>query len=165
MKSNNLILIGMPGSGKSTVGVQLAKRLGLNFIDTDLLIQSSQGEKLQAILEQQGYQALRDIEATELLKLQLNNDLVATGGSAVYSEEGMKHLHQQGTILYLQVSLQNILTRINDEGSRGIARPEGQSLEDVYAERTPLYEKFADITIINDSIPDIEAIARQIESL
>lgn len=165
MKSNNVILIGMPGSGKSTVGVQLAKRLNLNFIDTDLLIQRSQEKTLQAILDEQGYEALRRIESEELMKLQLNSDLVATGGSAVYSEKAMEHLGQQGTIVYLQVSLPEILSRINDEASRGIARPASQSMEEVYAERTPLYEKFACLKFVNESTADIEALAKQIENL
>ena len=149
-KVNNIILIGMPGSGKSTVGVQLAKHLGLNFIDTDLLIQARQGQKLQTILDQKGYLALREIEAQELLRLSLDGDLVATGGSAVYSEKAMNHLKQQGTIVYLRVDFEEIQKRIQNEGSRGIARPADQSLESVYLERTGLYEKFADITIDNN---------------
>ncbi|MFT7224313.1 MAG: shikimate kinase, partial [Cellvibrionaceae bacterium] len=117
----------MPGSGKSTVGIQLAKHLGLNFIDTDLLIQTHQGQKLQTILDQQGYLALREIEAQELLLLHLNRDLVATGGSAVYSEKAMVHLKQQGVIVYLKVGLEEIQKRIKNAASRGIASPPGQN--------------------------------------
>ncbi|MGH1485404.1 MAG: shikimate kinase [Cellvibrionaceae bacterium] len=158
----NIILIGMPGSGKSTTGVQLAKHLGLNFIDTDLLIQTHQQQKLQDILNAQGYQVLRDMEEQELLQLTLERDLVSTGGSAVYSDKGMQHLKKQGLVIYLQVSLEEITRRIDNEDSRGIARPEGQSLEDVYNERIPLYEKYADITIDNNHYNSIEDIASKI---
>jgi len=159
---DNIILIGMPGSGKSTLGVQLAKSLGLNFIDTDLLIQSQQGQLLQTILDEQGYQALRDIEETALKGLQLSHDLVSTGGSAVYSDQAMKHLSQQGTIIYLEVRLEEIKKRINNEGNRGIARPAGQTLEDVYHERTPLYKQYADITIDNNAPLDTEKLSEQL---
>lgn len=155
---DNIILIGMPGSGKSTLGVELAKSLGLNFIDSDLLIQSQQKQLLQVILEEQGYKALRKIEETALLDLQLNNDLVSTGGSAIYSDMAMQHLGKQGKIIYLEVSFEEIKKRINNEGTRGIARPAGQSLADVYAERTPLYEKYADITVDNNKFLDMKAL-------
>ena len=161
MKSN-IILIGMPGSGKSTVGVQLAKHLGLSFIDTDLLIQTRQGQKLQTILGSQGYQALRDIEARELMQLQLHQALVATGGSAVYSQEAMEHLKKQGLVIYLEVSFDEIQRRIKDEGTRGIARPQGQSLKDVYLERRPLYERYADITLDNNQPLTMAAIENKI---
>ena len=159
---DNIILIGMPGSGKSTLGVQLAKSLGLHFIDTDLLIQSQQGQLLQSILDEQGYQALRKIEETALLDLKLNNDLVSTGGSAIYSDQAMQHLRALGKIVYLQVSFEEIKKRINNESSRGIAKPVGQTLADVYAERTPLYEKYADITVDNNEFIDIEALGQQL---
>jgi len=152
----------MPGSGKSTVGIQLAKCLGLSFIDTDLLIQAHQGEKLQTILDKKGYLALRKIEAQELLQLQLDKDLVATGGSAIYSEAAMNHLRKQGTIVYLKVSLEEIQNRIQNEGARGIARPPGQSLDSVYAERTLLYEKFADITIDNNQSLSMDEIVQHL---
>ena len=140
---NNIILIGMPGSGKSTLGKQLAEYLDFNFIDTDLLIETHQGEKLQTIVDRQGYLALREIEAQELLQLQLDRHVVATGGSAVYSEKAMKYLKKQGAIVYLKVGFEEILKRINNENCRGIARRADQSLQSVYAERTPLYENFA----------------------
>ncbi len=157
---NNIILIGMPGSGKSTVGVQLAKTLGLNFIDTDLLIQNRTGKLLQTTLEEEGYLRLREIEAETLLSLQLQQDLVATGGSAVYSDQAMQHLAKQGCVIYLNVSFEEIQRRINNEGNRGIARPAGQSLEDVYKERTPLYEQYAALTIDNNQVLDIEQIVQ-----
>jgi shikimate kinase len=153
----------MPGSGKSTIGVQLAKHFGLNFIDSDLLIQAHQGQKLQDILNEQGYLALRKIEEEELLKIGLNHDLLATGGSAVYSEAAMMYLKKQGLIVYLSVSFEEIIKRIDNENSRGIARPENQSLADVYDERRPLYERYADITIDNEKHQSIADIARKIQ--
>jgi shikimate kinase len=162
--AKNIILIGMPGSGKSTIGVQLAKHFGLNFIDSDLLIQAHQGKTLQQILNDQGYQALRNIEEEELLKIQLQNDLLATGGSAVYSDRAMQHLKQQGDIVYLSVSFQEILKRIDNEDSRGIARPAGQSLQGVYRERVPLYERYADLSIDNEKQQPISEIAQKILS-
>ncbi len=157
--ANNIILIGMPGSGKSTVGVQLAKHLGLDFIDTDLVIQTNQGRMLQDIFDNDGYQVLRDIEEKELLQLQLSNDLVSTGGSAVYSDAAMKHLRSQGTVIYLSVSFEEIEKRINDsENSRGIAKSDGQTLKDIYDERLPLYEKYADVTIDNETFMSMEDI-------
>lgn len=159
---DNIILIGMPGSGKSTLGVQLAKSLGLNFIDTDLLIQSQQGKLLQTILDEQGYQVLRELEKQTLLDLQLNHDLVSTGGSAIYSDAAMRHLAAQGKIIYLDVSFEELKKRINNESSRGIARPVGQTLADVYAERVPLYKKYADITIDNNDFIDIDKFSEQL---
>ena len=158
----NIILIGMPGSGKSTIGVQLAKELGLNFVDSDLVIQSNQGTTLQNILDAKGYKVLRTIEEQELLVLTLNKEVLATGGSAVYSDKAMQHLKQQGILVYLKVSFEEMKRRINNEGSRGIARPPGHTLEDIYNERLPLYEQYADITIDNNKNISIETIAKQL---
>lgn len=162
--TDNIILIGMPGSGKSTVGVQLAKHLRLNFVDTDLLIQARQNRKLQDIMDEHGYQVLRDMEEEELLLLKLDNDLVATGGSAIYTDPGMQNLKDQGIVIYLSVSYKEIEKRItSSENSRGIARSKGQTLEDVYNERRPLYEKYADITIDNEKPISMAAIEQQIK--
>ena len=148
----------MPGSGKSTLGRQLAEYLNFRFIDTDELIENHHGESLQSILDKHGYLALRNIEAEELLQLQLERHVVATGGSAVYSEGAMMHLQKQGTIVYLKVDFEEILTRIDNEDCRGIARPAGQSLQAVYAERTPRYQQFADITIDNNQLFSLDKI-------
>ena len=155
---NSIILIGMPGSGKSTLGRQLAEYLGFNFIDTDGLIEKHQGQSLQTILDKQGYLALRKIEAEELLQLRLERHVVATGGSAVYSEKAMEHLRKQGVIVYLSVDFEEILKRIDNEDCRGIARPADQSLQSVYAERTPLYQEFAQITIDNNQLLSLDKI-------
>lgn len=162
--TSNIILIGMPGSGKSTIGVQLAKVLGLDFIDSDIVIQSQQGHPLQALLDEQGYLALRKIEEATLLGIHLSGHTLATGGSAIYSPVAMEYLKQQGTVIYLQVSLETVLKRIDNESSRGIARPNNQSLEAVYHERVPLYERYADLTISNDHWQSIDKIAKQIIS-
>jgi len=159
----NIILIGMPGAGKSTIGVQLAKHMGLHFIDTDLIIQSEQGRQLQSILDSEGYLALRRIEEEVLLRLTAKNTLISTGGSAVYSDKGMRHLKVQGVVVYLEVGLASLLKRVNDESTRGIARPEGQTFNNVYDERTPLYKKYADIIINNDHMTDLHHLADTIQ--
>ncbi len=163
--SNNVILIGMPGAGKSTVGVQLAKVLGLGFVDTDLLIQSQQNRQLQDILDNDGYLALRQIEEAILLKTDVENTVISTGGSAIYSDSAMQHLRSLGVIVFLEVSLKELQQRVNDESSRGIARPAQQSFEDVYHERLPLYRQYADITYNNENATDIALLATHIKQL
>ncbi len=142
----------MPGSGKSTLGVQLAKMLGMDFIDTDILIKQQQKCCLQDILDNAGYLALRQIEEEVLLSLDYESCVIATGGSAVYSDKAMQHLANNGLIIFLEVPLNELKKRIHNESSRGIARPEGQSFTDVYAERTPLYQQYATITHLNLSM-------------
>ena len=156
---SNIILIGMPGSGKSTVGVQLAKQLNLNFVDTDLLIQNQQGQQLQDIVDQKGYLELREIEKNILLGLNVQNTLISTGGSAVYSEDAMNHLKSSGITVFLDVELENLEHRVSDEGTRGIARAPEHSFKDVFNERTPLYKKYADIFYPNNTEPDIADLA------
>lgn len=161
---SNIILIGMPGSGKSTVGVQLAKHLGMDFIDTDLLIQKKQGETLQTILDNEGYLQLRQYEEEELIALNVQNTVIATGGSAVYSHAGMSHLKQNGLAIYLEVSLENLELRVKDEDQRGIARPPGHQFIDVYQERLPLYERYADIRYDNNKVVDIGKLSQIIKA-
>jgi shikimate kinase len=153
----------MPGAGKSTIGVQLAKALALDFVDTDLLIQTQQGCPLQEILGNKGYLALRAIEAQVILDLNSKNTLISTGGSAVYSDAAMRHLKTLGTIVFLAVSLDTLKQRVDNEASRGIARPEGQTFDAVYTERTPLYQQYADITYDNNQYRGIEELRQQIE--
>jgi len=162
---DNIILIGMPGSGKSTVGVGLAKHLGLEFIDTDLLIQTHQGRLLQDIVDNDGHEVLRDMESQELQNLDVDKALIATGGSAVYSDAGMRNLKAQGVVIYLAVDYDEIEKRINDsENSRGIAKSKGQTLKDIYNERIPLYKKYADITINNNDFVDMEILSEAIDT-
>lgn len=143
----SLILIGMPGAGKSTLGLLLAKNLAKDFVDTDLLIQLEHRKTLQDILHEQGYLALREHEEKVLLNAHYPNHVIATGGSAVYSEVAMHHLKQFGPIVFLDVTIDALEQRIHNMNSRGIARPAGQSFAEVYAERRPLYLRYADIII------------------
>ncbi len=143
----NIVLIGMAGAGKSTVGVLLAKRSARDFVDTDVLIQARAGRPLQQIVDGDGYLALRAIEEQTLLGLELEGHVIATGGSAVYSEAAMAHLGQHGVRVLLDLPLAEVERRVSDIGSRGLARRPGQSLADLYRERLPLYRCHADITV------------------
>jgi len=143
----NIVLIGMPGSGKSTIGVILAKLMGREFIDTDVLIQSSQNRLLQEIVDSEGHMALRKIEEAELLKLDCKNYIIATGGSAAYGAAAMRHLKSRGIIVFLNADLETVKSRIRNFNSRGLAKRPDQSFSDLFAERFPLYKKYADITI------------------
>ena len=137
----------MPGSGKSTVGVILAKLLSFDFLDTDVLIQSSQRRALQDIVDRDGHLALRTIEEDTLLSLDLQHHVIATGGSAVYSAAAMAHLAAIGTVVFLDVDLATLEGRVNNLATRGLVRRPGQSLADLFAEREALYKQAADITI------------------
>lgn len=145
--SRNLVFIGMPGSGKSTVGVLVAKRLGLGFVDTDLLIQQEAGRTLQEIVDQDGYQALRNIEEQVLLNLDVQGHVISTGGSAVYSDAAMKHLKADGTVVFLDIPLDVVIERIGDYSLRGISRRPDQSLAELFDERFALYTRYADVTV------------------
>jgi len=148
---NSLILIGMPGAGKSTIGLLLAKTLAKDFVDTDLLIQNAAGRTLDDILRNRGYQQLRQLEEEQLTNACYANHVIATGGSAVYSEKAMKHLRQFGPIVFIDVPLEELEGRIHDMDTRGIARPDGQTFAEVYAERQPLYQRYADYVIDGSS--------------
>lgn len=150
--SRNLIFVGMPGSGKSTVGVLVAKRLGLGFIDTDLLIQQKAGCTLQDIVNQRGYLALRLVEEEVLLQLNVEKHVLSTGGSAVYSEAAMTHLKTGGVVIFLDISLDTVAARIGDYSLRGISKRPEQSLIELYEERSALYSRYADITIQGDAL-------------
>lgn len=149
---SNLVLIGMPGSGKSTVGVILAKRASHDFIDTDLVIQSVEHRSLQAIMDKEGYMKLREIEARVLQTLNVENHIISTGGSAVYSDAAMQHLRKNGTTIYLDVSLDTLRARITDYETRGIAKRPDQSFDDLFLERTRLYTKYADLIVKGDGM-------------
>ncbi|WP_020209422.1 shikimate kinase [Gilvimarinus chinensis] len=146
-RSDSIILIGMPGAGKSTIGVLLAKELAREFVDTDLLIQTHAGKTLQDIVYESGYLHLRQLEEATLLQLNCDQHVVATGGSVVYSDAAMSLLKSLGQIVYLRLPEQDLTSRILNMSTRGLAKPADQSFSEVYAERVPLYEKYADITI------------------
>ena len=144
---SNIVLIGMPGSGKSTVGIILAKLTSRDFVDTDVLIQISQGRTLQDIVDTEGYMVLREIEERILLKLHCVNHVIATGGSAVYSHAAMTHLKSNGAVVFLNVELPVLESRIHNFAARGLAKRPDQSIEDLFEERFPLYARYADVTI------------------
>ena len=144
---STISLIGMPGAGKSTVGVILAKLTGLRFCDTDLDIQVRENATLQDILEQQGWQRLRAIEEQVLLAIDLERAIISTGGSVVYSSAAMTRLHRAGPLVYLAADLQTLEQRVAKAPLRGIASSSAQSFAELYAERTPLYEHHADVTV------------------
>lgn len=137
----------MPGAGKSTLGILLAKELAKDFVDTDVLIQLKEGKCLQTILDERDYLNLRDIEEQVLLNTHLTNHVIATGGSAVYSEAGMLHLKKYGPVIFLDVALDELKQRIHNYETRGIAMHPGQSFQDLFDERRTLYLKYADIVI------------------
>jgi shikimate kinase len=146
-RKTNIVLIGMPGSGKSTTGVLLAKRLSLGFIDTDVLIQTVEKRPLQEIVDIDGYMELRRIEARVILGLECRDQVIATGGSAAYSAEAMAHLQETGTIIFLDTGIKTLLSRITDLATRGIARRPDQTFEDLFEERSALYKKYAEMTV------------------
>lgn len=147
--TNNITLIGMPGVGKSTVGVVLAKILNYEFVDVDLMIQQRCDKTLQRIIDSLGPQGFIDVENEVLLDMESDNTVISTGGSAVYSHDAIKHLGDMGTIVYLQVSLEELQKRLVGFDERGIVMRQGSGmgLSDLYEERVPLYEKYADITV------------------
>ena len=145
--AHNVVLIGMPGAGKSTLGVLLAKAIGHDFIDTDLVIQRQAGMTLGSYLASRGYEALRQLEAEVICALDHAGTVIATGGSAVYSQAAMQHLRANGRVVYLKCALDVLDQRIASMDERGIAAPSGQTLADVQAERIPLYEQYAEITV------------------
>lgn len=144
---DNITLIGMPGSGKSTAGVLLAKLLGYQFLDVDLLIQEREGALLQEILDRRGTAAFLDAEEAAVRSLDCRRTVIAPGGSAVCREEAALHLKGLGPVVYLQVSLEELTRRVQNLSTRGIAMEPGQTLADVMAFREPLYSKYADLVI------------------
>ena len=146
----NLIFIGMPAVGKSTVGIVVAKRLGMRFVDTDLLIQEREGKLLREIIAEKGEDGFLEIENEVNASVNAKNSVISPGGSVIYCKEAMKHYKKIGTIVYLKASYQTIKRRIKNPKKRGVVLKEGQSLRDLYYERVPYFEKYADITVCED---------------
>lgn len=146
----------MPASGKSTVGVILAKVLGMEFLDSDLVIQKREGLKLSEIIEARGVEGFLKAEEGALLSISASNTVIATGGSAVYSEAGMRYLKENATVVYLKVGLETLKKRLNDIKGRGVVLRGGETFDEMYAERSALYEKYADMVVEeeNASIED-----------
>lgn len=157
----NIILIGMPGAGKSTLGVLLAKALGMDYIDTDIAIQQTENRLLQDIIDKEGIDAFIEIEERIICGLEFKNCVVATGGSIIYSKKAMKILKKDGQVLYLHVSYEEIEKRLTNITTRGIVIKKGMSLKDVYEERIPLYIKYSD-KIIDCSNKGIEQCISEI---
>jgi len=144
---SNIVLVGMPGSGKSTIGVALAKLMSRTFIDTDVLIQISEARSLQEIVDTDGHMALRRIEEHIILGLCCHNTVIATGGSAVYSNPAMRHLKSNGIVYFLNVDPPRLISRIHDFDTRGLAKDRNQSFTDLFQERMELYRKYADVIV------------------
>ena len=162
----NIVLIGMPGCGKSTIGVLLAKMIGYDFIDTDILIQQQENKKLYKIIEENGLEYFKKVENEVNANLNLNNTVIATGGSVIYGKEAMEHLKKIGTIVYLKVSKEELKNRLGNFETRGVAIEKGKTFEDLYFERIPLYEKYADVTISSEKIDlatNAENIAKELK--
>lgn len=161
----NIVLIGMPGAGKSTIGVLLAKSMLYSFTDTDLIIQSKYGTSLCDIIEKEGTQGFLDIEDAVISECDFCNCVVATGGSAVYGENAMAKLRESSTVVYLKLPLEELKKRLGDIRTRGVAMPCGTSLDELYAERSPLYERYADVTVECHGLTAEQCVDRCVELL
>lgn len=147
MTKDNIVLIGMPGAGKSTVGVVLAKKLGYSFVDSDLVIQETYGKLLHELIEENGVEGFWKIENDVNASINRHRSIIATGGSAIYGKEAMEHLREIGTVVYLKLPYAVIEDRLGDLNARGVTLRPGQTLRDLYEERVPLYEKYAHVVV------------------
>jgi shikimate kinase len=161
LEMDNIILIGMPASGKSTVGVVLAKTMGYGFIDSDLVIQGTEKRKLSEIIDAEGIDGFIEVEDRVNQGIIADRCVISTGGSAIYGAKAMEHFKEIGTIVYLKVDLDEIKSRINGLHQRGVAIREGQTFDDLYEERCKLYEKYADVTIYENEF-NVEKIISKI---
>jgi len=159
---DNVILIGMPGSGKSTVGVLVAKALGYGFLDVDLVIQHQEGALLQDILDTRGTDAFLEAEERAVCSVDCKRHVIAPGGSAVCREGAARHLKSLGTVVYLRVTLEELIRRIQNLSSRGVAMAPGQTLADVMAYRAPLYERYADLIV---DCPDGQTLEQTVQQV
>lgn len=147
MKNNNIILIGMPGSGKSTLGVLLARAMNYRFLDTDLLIQERENRLLCEIIAEEGMERFLEIEGEVNAGIETERTVIAPGGSAIYSAHAMQHFEEIGTVVYLHVPVTELEKRLGDLKRRGVVLKEGQTLESLYEERRPYYERYAQVTV------------------
>ena len=161
---NNITLIGMPASGKSTVGVILAKILGLSFVDTDLVIQQREGALLCDIISERGLEGFLKAEESAVLSISPSNTVIATGGSVVYSEAGMEYLKSLGKVVYLKVEKEDLFKRLHNIKQRGVVLSPGETLDEMYATRSVLYEKYADI-VIDETNASVEETVEMIREL
>lgn len=164
MKSN-IVLIGMPGVGKSTIGVILAKIIGYHFLDSDLVIQERENRLLHEIISAEGTEGFLKIENEVNASLQMERTIIATGGSAVYGKEAMEHLKEIGEVVYLKADYETIQKRLGNLRKRGVALKEGQTLKDLYEERCALYEKYADVIVDEHGLGTEETIGAVLRGL
>lgn len=162
---DNIVLIGMPGVGKSTVGVILAKMIAYQFTDADLLIQKQEGKLLHEIIAEKGTDGFIEIEERVNASIEASHTIIATGGSVVYGKKAMEHLSCIGTVVYLKVPYDTLEKRLEDIKGRGVVLKEGQTLRTLYDERTPLYEKYADIEISEDGLNVEQTVEKLLERL
>lgn len=162
---DNIVLIGMPGVGKSTVGVILAKMIGYQFTDADLLIQKQEGKLLHEIIAEKGTDGFIEIEERVNASIEASHTIIATGGSVVYGKKAMEHLSHIGTVVYLKVPYDTLEKRLEDIKGRGVVLKEGQTLRTLYDERAPLYEKYADIEISEDGLNVEQTVEKLLERL
>ncbi len=161
MEKNNIVLIGMPGVGKSTIGVILAKELGYQFVDSDLLIQKRERKLLRQIIARDGVDGFIAIENEVNASIRAENSVIATGGSVVYGKEAMEHLKKIGTVVYLKLNYKSLEKRLGNLKGRGVVLRPGQDLRALYEERTVLYEKYADV-VVDEENKDIETTLQTI---
>lgn len=161
----NIVLIGMPAVGKSTVGVVVAKRLGYKFVDTDILIQEAEGKLLKEIIAEKGVEGFLEVEDRINTQVEAEKTVIAPGGSVVYCENAMRHYKKTGTIVYLKVPFETINKRLGNARNRGVVLKEGQTLKELYDERAALFEQYADITVCEDGLELEETIDRVMEVL
>lgn len=161
----NITLIGMPGAGKSTVGVILSKIVNLNFTDTDLLIQQSQGQKLCDIITEKGVDAFLDIEKEVITNTAFQNTVIATGGSVIYKKETMEYLKSISKVIYIDVSLEEIARRVKNMQKRGVVALHAQTIDELYIERKPLYQQYADLSVCTDNLTLEESAAKIAECI
>ena len=162
---DNIIFIGMPAVGKSTVGVVVAKRLGYQFMDTDLLIQEEEGKLLKDIIEERVTEGFLEVEDRVNAKVNATHTVISPGGSVVYCENAMRHYKEIGTVVYLQASFETINQRLNNAKNRGVVLREGQTLKDLYDERVQLFEKYADVTVCEDGLKLEDTIEKVLDAL
>jgi len=154
----NIVLVGMPGCGKSTLGVILAKTIGYEFVDTDIIVQRDARKRLQDIINNEGIRSFLKREEGSLLGIVCDRSVIATGGSAVLSEAAMEHLSENGAVVYIKLSPGEIKRRITNIKTRGIACEKNETIESIFEKRSPLYEKYADITVDYEGITSEAAI-------